>query len=131
MMEEYQIEQIMLKKEKLIDQLCIVSAVPFNCFMVTWEIWNSWVKMLHFFNVLVVVDLYSLKVYAYSVRSRKQMLQKMKLSYDEVRSKRKCKRMRLQVDNKFQQVKIKDLNNENNIEMFLSSVRGCKAFAAE
>ena len=63
MMEEYQIEQIMLKKEKLIDQLCIVSAVPFNCFMVTWEIWNSWVKMLHFFNVLVVVDLYSLKVY--------------------------------------------------------------------
>ena len=39
--------------------------------------------------------------------------------------------MRLQVDNKFQQVKIKDLNNENNVEMFLSSVRGCKAFAAE
>ena len=39
--------------------------------------------------------------------------------------------MRLQVDNEFQQVKIKDLKNENNVEMFTSSVRGGKAFAAE
>ena len=39
--------------------------------------------------------------------------------------------MRLQVDNEFQQVKIKDLNNENNVEMFTSSVKGGKAFAAE
>ena len=39
--------------------------------------------------------------------------------------------MRLQVDNEFQQVKIKDLNDENNIEMFTSSVRGGEAFAAE
>ena len=38
--------------------------------------------------------------------------------------------MRLQVDNEFQQVKIKDLNGENNVEMFTSSVRGGKAFAA-
>ena len=55
----------------------------------------------------------------------------MKLFYDEVRSKRKNKRIRLQVDNEFQQVKIKDLNNENNVEMFTSSVRSGKAFAAE
>ena len=39
--------------------------------------------------------------------------------------------IRLQVDNEFQQVKIKDLNDENNIEMFTSSVRGGEAFAAE
>ena len=52
------------------------------------------------------------------MKSRKQILQKMKLFYDEVRSKRKGKRMRLQVDNEFQQVKIKDLNDENNVEMF-------------
>ena len=32
--------------------------------------------------------------------------------------------MRLQVDNEFQQVKINDLNNENNVEMFTSSVGG-------
>ena len=31
--------------------------------------------------------------------------------------------MRLQVDNEFQQVKIKDLNNGNNVEMLTSSVR--------
>ena len=39
--------------------------------------------------------------------------------------------MRLQVDNKLQQVRIKDLNDENNVEMFTSSVRVWKAFAAE
>ena len=61
--------------------------------------------------VLVVVDLYSSKVYNYLMKSRKQILQKMKLSDDEVRNKRKGKRMRLQVDNEFQQVRIKDVNN--------------------
>ena len=39
--------------------------------------------------------------------------------------------MRLQVDNEFQQVKVKDLNDLNNVEMFRTSVRGGKAFAAE
>ena len=39
--------------------------------------------------------------------------------------------MRLQVDNEFQQVKIEDLNDENNVEMFTNSLRGGKAFAAE
>ena len=39
--------------------------------------------------------------------------------------------MRLQVDNEFQQVKLKDLNDQNNVEMFTSSVWGRKAFAAE
>ena len=39
--------------------------------------------------------------------------------------------MRLQIDTEFQQVKIKSLNDENNIEMFTSSLRGGKAFAAE
>ena len=39
--------------------------------------------------------------------------------------------MRLQVDNEFQQIKIKDLNDENNADMFTSSIRGGKAFAAE
>ena len=55
----------------------------------------------------------------------------MKLFYDEVRSKRKGKCMRLQVDNEFQQIKIKNLNDENNVEMFTSTLRGGKAFAAE
>ena len=41
------------------------------------------------------------------------------------------KTIRLQVDNEFQEVKIKDLNDEKNVEMFTSSVKGVKAFAAE
>ena len=39
--------------------------------------------------------------------------------------------MRPQVDQEFQQVKIKDLNELNNINMFSTSLRGGKAFAAE
>ena len=38
---------------------------------------------------LVIVDLYTSKVYVYLMRSRKQILQKLKLFYHEVRSKRK------------------------------------------
>ena len=81
--------------------------------------------------ILALVDLYSSKVYVYLMRLRKQIPQKMKLFYDEVRSKTKSKRMRLQVDNELQQVEIKDLNDENNIEMFTSSVTGGGAFASE
>ena len=51
--------------------------------------------------------------------------------YDKVKSKRKVKRMRFQFDNEFQKVKIKDLNDENNVEMFTSLVRGGKLFAAQ
>ena len=80
---------------------------------------------------LVIVDLYLSKVYVYSMRSRKRILQKLKLFYDEVKGKRKGKRMRLQVKNEFQQVNIKSLNNGNNIEMFTSSLREGKAFATE
>ena len=65
------------------------------------------------------------------MKSRKQILRKLKLFYNDVKYKRKGKRVRLQVDNEFQQVKIKDLNDESNVEMFTSSVRGSKAFAAE
>ena len=39
--------------------------------------------------------------------------------------------MRLQVDNEFQQAKIKDLNDKYGVEMFTTTVRGEKAFAAE
>ena len=65
------------------------------------------------------------------MRSRKQILQKIKLFYDEVKEKRKGKRMRLQVDIEFQQVKIKYLNNEKNLEMLAFLLTGGKAFAAK
>ena len=65
------------------------------------------------------------------MKSWKQILQKLRLFYDDVRNKRKGKIMRLQVDNEFEQVKIKDLNYINIVEMFTSAVRVGKAFAAE
>ena len=52
------------------------------------------------------------------MHSRKQILQKMKQFYDEIKYKRNKKIMRLQVDNEFQQVKFKDLNDKHNVEMF-------------
>ena len=55
----------------------------------------------------------------------------MKQFYDEVKNKRNKKTMRLQVEIEFQQVKLKDLNDENNVEMFTTSVHGGKDFAAE
>ena len=81
--------------------------------------------------VLLLVDLYSSKVYVYPTHSRKQILQKMKLFYDEVKEKRKNKPKRLQLEDEFQQVKIKDLNDQNNVEMFATSVPGGIAFAAK
>ena len=65
------------------------------------------------------------------MKSRKRILQKLILFYDDVRHEKKVKRMRLKVNKELQQVKIKDLNNEDNVEMFTSSIRGSKAFAAE
>ena len=56
----------------------------------------------------------------------------MKSIYDKITNKIKNKKtIRLQVDNEFQQVKIKDLTDKNNAEMFTTSIRGGKAFAAE
>ena len=39
--------------------------------------------------------------------------------------------MRLQVNNEFQQINIYDLNDQNNVEMFSTSIHGHKVFAAE
>ena len=65
------------------------------------------------------------------MQSRKQIVQKMALFYNEVKNKRKNKPMQLQVDSEFQKVKLKDLNEAHNVEMFTTSLHGRKAFAAE
>ena len=52
--------------------------------------------------VLVLVDLFSSKVYTYPMKSRKQIRQKLEQFYRDVRSKIKNKKMRLQVDQEFQ-----------------------------
>lgn len=82
--------------------------------------------------VLLVVDLYSSNVYVYPMRSRNQILQKLNQFYDEIKDKRnKKKTMCLEVDNEFQQAKIKDLNNHYNVEMFTATVRGAKSICSE
>ena len=60
------------------------------------------------------------------MRSRKQIRPRLEQFYEEVESKRKGKKMKLQVDQEFQQIKIKDLNRQNNVEMFSTSLRGLK-----
>ena len=65
--------------------------------------------------VLVLVDLFSTKVYTYPMKYRKQIHQKLGQFCREVIGKRKGKKMKLQVDQEFQQVKIKDLNEQNNV----------------
>ena len=81
--------------------------------------------------VLVLVDLFSSKVYTYPMKSRKQIGQKMEQFYLNVKGKRKGKKMRLQVDQEFQQVRINELNKQNDVQMFTTSSKGGKAFAAE
>ena len=78
--------------------------------------------------VLVLVYLFSSKTYTYPMKSRKQIRQK--LSFMK-RLNRKGKKMKLQVDQEFQQLRIKGLNKEHNLEMFSTSLRGRKAFAVE
>ena len=57
--------------------------------------------------VLLVFDLLSSKIYVYSMRSRKQTLQKMKQFNDEIKNKINKRTMRVQIDNEFQQVILK------------------------
>ena len=65
------------------------------------------------------------------MRSRKQTSQRLEQFYEQIKEKRKGKEMKLQIEQEFKQLKIKDLNRENNVKMFSTSLRGGKAFAAE
>ena len=79
---------------------------------------------------LLAVYLFTSKTYVYPMKSRKLLVRKLKLFYDEIEPKRDGK-MTLQTDLEFKQNAIKKLNNEFNVEMFHSKVRGGKAFVAE
>ena len=79
---------------------------------------------------LVVVDLFTSKTYVYPMKTRKLLAKKLKMFYDEIKTKRDG-RMTLQTDLEFKQNEIKKLNNEFNVKNFHSKIRGGKAFAAE
>ena len=64
------------------------------------------------------------------MKNRSLLAKKLKLFYNDIKQKR-TRRMCLQIDLKFKQNQIKKLNDEFNVEMFHTKVRGGKAFAAE
>ena len=81
---------------------------------------------------LLCVDLFTSKIYVYTMRKRSNLVNKLENFYKEIEVKRnKNERMRLQTDQEFQQNEIKKINLKYNIEMFSSRIRGGKAFAAE
>ena len=79
---------------------------------------------------LLVVDLFTSKTYVYLMRNRSLLAKKLKLFYEDIMQER-TRRMRLQTDLEFKQNQIKKLNDEFNVKMFHTKVRGGKAFAAE
>ena len=79
---------------------------------------------------LLLVDLFTSKIYVYPVKNRSLLAKKLKVFYKDINQKR-TGRMRLQTDLEFKQNQIKKLNDEFNVDMFHTKVRGGKAFAAE
>ena len=81
---------------------------------------------------LVCVDLFTSKIYVYTMKARKNLGSKLEIFYKEIQKKRlNNEKMRLQTDQEFQQNEIKKLNRKYNVEMFSTRLRGGKAFAAE
>ena len=79
---------------------------------------------------LLLVYLFTSKVYIYPTKSRNLLARKLKLFYEDVENKR-TGRMHLQTDLEFKQNQIFKLNDEFNVDMFHTRLRGGKAFAAE
>ena len=81
---------------------------------------------------LVCVDLFTSKIYVYTMRNRSNLASKLEKFYQDIQKKRSYnEKMRLQTDQEFQQNEIKKINQKYNVEMFSSHIRGGKAFAAE
>ena len=79
---------------------------------------------------LLLVDLFTSKIYTFLMKNRSLLSKKIKLIYEEIQ-KKKTGKMRLQTDLEFKQNQTKKLNEQYNVEMFHSKVRSGKAFAAE
>ena len=79
---------------------------------------------------LLLVDLFTSKIYVYPVKNRSLLAKKLKVFHEDINKKR-TGRMRIQADLEFKQNQIKKLNDEFNVDMFHTKVRGGKAFTAE
>ena len=80
---------------------------------------------------LLLVDLFTSKVYVYGMKNRSLIPLKLEKFYKEVANKCKNKKMRLQTDLEFKQKKIYDLNKKYNVDIFSTAVRDGKAFTAK
>ena len=79
---------------------------------------------------LLVVDLFTSKVYVYPMKNRTLLAKNMEIFHNDIKSKRSGK-MCLQTDLEFNQNKIKELDKKFDVDMFHTQLRGGKAFAAE
>ena len=79
---------------------------------------------------LLVVDLFTSKVYVYPMKNRTLLAKNMEIFHNDIKSKRRGK-MYLQTDLEFNQNKIKELDKKFDVDMFHTQLRGGKAFAAE
>ena len=79
---------------------------------------------------LLIVDLFTSKIYVYPVKNRILLAKKLVLFYNDINQKRTGK-MRLQTDLKFNQDQIKQLIKKFDVKIFHTKLRGGKAFAAE
>ena len=74
---------------------------------------------------LLFVDLFTQKIYTYSMKKRHLLRKKIELFYNAIASKREQdKTIRLQTDLEFQQTDIKKLNKKFNFKIFSTKVRG-------
>ena len=64
------------------------------------------------------------------MKNRSLLAKKLRLLHEDIKRKRTGK-MRLQTDLEFKQNEIKKLNDQFNVDMFHTKIRGGKAFAAE
>ena len=72
---------------------------------------------------LLLVDLFTSKIYVYPMKNRSLLRKKLKIFYEDIKQKR-TGIMRLQTDLEFKENQIKKINNEFNIEMLHTRVRG-------
>ena len=74
---------------------------------------------------LLIVDLFTSKIYVYLMKNRGLLAKMMELFYNDIQPKRTGK-IRLQTNLEFNQNKIKTLNKKSDVEMFHTKIRGGK-----
>ena len=74
---------------------------------------------------LLIVDLFTSKIYVYLMKNRGLLAKMMELFYNDIQPKRTGK-IRLQTNLEFNQNKIKTLNKKFDVEMFHTKIRGGK-----